>query len=232
MRIDKFLTHTGRATRTEAGRLLRQGAVTVDGVPVKSASAHIDPETQVVALHGQVIPYQVYTYLMLHKPDGYISATDDPRQKTVLELLPPELQRIGLFPCGRLDRDTVGLLILTNDGALSHRLLSPRHHVKKTYAFTCERPFSQVAQMEQGVTLEDGYVTLPCKVTMQAPTQGEITLTEGKYHQIKRMFEAFDNRITSLCRIRFGGIDLDPALPCGDYRPLTEAELALLRSHT
>ncbi len=232
MRLDKFLTHTGRATRSEAGRLVRQGAIAVDGICVKSAAVHIDPEVQTVTLFGQVVPYQTYTYLMLHKPAGYVSATDDPRQTTVLELLPPELRRIGLFPCGRLDRDTVGLLLLTNDGPLAHRLLSPKHHVEKTYAFTCAVPFSDICAMEAGVTLEDGYTTLPCRVVMTTPTEGQITVTEGKYHQIKRMFEAFDNRITSLCRITFGGIELDASLSRGDFRPLTQEEIQLLQSHT
>ncbi len=232
MRLDKFLTHTGKVTRSEGGKLIRRGAVTVDGEVCKDPAIHIDPDAQQITLCGELLTHAQFTYLMLNKPAGYVSATDDPRQTTVLELLPKELQRRNLFPCGRLDKDTVGLLLLTNDGALAHRLLSPRHHVTKTYAFHCASPLTAQAEMEQGVTLEDGYQTLPCKLTLSSPTQGTITVTEGKYHQIKRMFEAFDNKITYLERIAFASIPLDPNLERGQYRPLTETEIAILQAHT
>ncbi len=233
MRLDKFFVHTGRATRSEAGKLIRAGAVCVDGQAARDPSAHIDPEVQTVTLRGEVIPYRLYTYLMLNKPQGYISATDDPRQLTVLELLSPQEKRMGLFPCGRLDKDTVGLLILTNDGDLAHRLLSPRHHVEKTYYFECEQVITPAdcAKLEAGVTLEDGYETLPCRMELCSETSGNITLTEGKFHQIKRMMEAVDNRIVYLKRVRFGKIPLDERLAEGDYRPLTEAEIAILQAH-
>ncbi len=233
MRLDKFFVHTGRATRSEAVKLIRSGAVTVDGNPQRDPSVHIDPETQTVCLRAEIVPYQQYTYLMLNKPQGYISATDDPRQKTVLHLLSEQEQRLGLFPCGRLDKDTVGLLVLTNDGALAHRLLSPKHHVEKTYYFECESALTKAdcAALETGVTLEDGYETLPCRIRMQGETKGEITITEGKFHQIKRMLEARANRITFLRRITFGSIPLDPDLQEGEYRPLSKEEIDLLQSH-
>ncbi len=231
MRLDKFLTHTGKVTRSEGSKLIRKGAVTVDGAVVKDPALHIDPDTQKITLSGALLTHEEFTYLMLNKHAGYVSATDDPRQTTVLELLPKELQRRNLFPCGRLDKDTVGLLILTNDGALAHRLLSPRHHVAKTYAFTCASPLTQIKEMEQGVTLEDGYRTLPCRLSLSSPTQGKITVTEGKYHQIKRMFEAFNNKITFLERREFASIPLDPSLARGEYRPLTEEEIAVLQAH-
>jgi 16S rRNA pseudouridine516 synthase len=233
MRLDKFFVHVGRATRSEATKLIRSGAVTVDGIPLRDPSAHIDPEAQCVCLRGELVPYRLYTYLMLNKPQGYISATDDPRQKTVLHLLSEQEQRLGLFPCGRLDKDTVGLLILTNDGALAHRLLSPKHHVEKTYSFECESPLHALdcAALEAGVTLEDGYQTLPCRIRMYSETKGEITITEGKFHQIKRMLQARENRITFLRRISFGNIALDPDLKEGEYRPLTKEEIDLLQSH-
>ncbi len=233
MRLDKFFVHTGHASRSEAGKLIRAGAVCIDGTVARDPSLHIDPAAQTVTLRGEVIPYRLYTYLMLNKPQGYISATDDPRQQTVLELLSPQEKRMGLFPCGRLDKDTVGLLILTNDGDLAHRLLSPRHHVEKTYYFECERAIAPAdcAKLEAGVTLEDGYETLPCRIELSGKTSGHITLTEGKFHQIKRMMEAVDNRIVYLKRVSFGKIPLDASLAEGDYRPLSETEIATLQAH-
>ncbi len=233
MRLDKFLVHVGYASRSEGAKLIRSGCVFVDGTVCKSPSDHIDPESQEISVRGEVLSYQRFTYLMLNKPAGYISATDDPRQKTVLELLPETQQRLGLFPCGRLDRDTVGLLILTNDGDLAHRLLSPKHHVAKSYFFHCSHPLLQreIERLEQGVTLEDGYQTLPCQVNMETPTQGIITVTEGKFHQIKRMLQACGNQITYLKRVTFGEIPLDASLEEGQWRPLTQSEIDQLQSH-
>ena len=162
---------------------------------------------------------------MLNKPEGYVSATDDEREKTVLDLLPDEERRLGLFPCGRLDKNTLGLVILTNDGDSAHRLLSPKHHVDKVYKFECKLPLSQddVSLLERGVDI-GGYNTKPCKITLSQPTCGEITLTEGKYHQIKRMLEAVNNKITYLERVSFGNIVLDSSLDRGEWRYLTEEE--------
>ncbi len=233
MRLDKFLVHVGYASRTEGTKLIRKGCVLVDGVLCKSPATHIDPDTQTVTVCGEVLSYQRFTYLMMNKPAGYISATDDPRLKTVLDLLSETQQRLGLFPCGRLDRDTVGLLLLTNDGDLAHRLLSPKHHAEKSYFFHCAHPLLQeeIDRLEAGVTLEDGYQTLPCQVIMETPTQGVITVTEGKFHQIKRMLQACDNEITYLKRVKFGGISLDPSLEEGQVRPLTQSEIGQLQSH-
>ena len=225
MRLDKFLSNMGKATRSEAARLVRQGKVLVNGVPAKRSDTQIDPENDTILLNGLPVCYKEFTYIMLNKPEGYVSATDDPREKTVLDLVDPEDRRKGLFPCGRLDKNTLGLVILTNDGDSAHRLLSPRHHVSKVYKFEALLPISEddVARLQRGVDI-GGYFTKPCTVRLTGEKCGEITLTEGKYHQIKRMLEAVGNKITYLERVSFGGIELDPQLKRGEWRYLTEAE--------
>lgn len=225
MRLDKFLSNMGKATRTESGRLARAGKITVNGVAIKKADTHINPETDIVVLNGVTVRYKQYAYIMLNKPEGYVSATDDEREKTVLDLLPDEERRLGLFPCGRLDKNTLGLVILTNDGDSAHRCLSPKHHVDKIYKFECKFPLDEndVSTLEKGVDI-GGYLTKPCKIKLVNDTSGEITLTEGKYHQIKRMLEAVNNKITYLERITFGGIVLDSSLKRGEWRYLTADE--------
>ncbi len=225
MRLDKFLTTCGICSRSEASRAARNGLVTVNGIPMRDTSQHIDPDTDTVVFCGEQVEYRKFIYVMLNKPQGYVSATDDPREKTVLELLDPRLQKMGLFPCGRLDKDTVGLMILTNNGAAAHRRLSPKHHAEKSYRFRTAHPVEDTAELEAGVRLDGGYVTLPCKIRMESPCGGVITLTEGKYHQIKRMFEAVGNRIVELERISFAGIMLDGTLARGEWRYLTPDEV-------
>ena len=225
MRLDKLLSEMGKATRSECGKLCRGGKILVNGKGVKSGSIHINPETDVISLNGSIITYKKFTYIMLNKPEGYVSATDDPKGKTVLDLIDPEDRRKNLFPCGRLDKNTLGLVILTNDGENAHRLLSPKHHVSKVYRFEAQCPLSSedVKSLESGVDI-GGYLTKPCKIRLTGKCSGEITLTEGKYHQIKRMLEAVDNRITYLERISFGGIILDPQLERGEWRYLSPDE--------
>ncbi len=233
MRIDKFLSDAGVASRKESAKAARSGGITVDGVVVKDASRHIDPESQAVALFGKVIGYSKYTYVMLNKPEGYVSATDDKSLPYVTELLPEELRRQELFPVGRLDKDTTGLMILTNNGKLAHSLLSPKKHVSKVYRFTAAEPVADGAEehFKNGVTLADGY---ECKSAILSLSEdrlsGEITLTEGKYHQIKRMIASTSNRVTSLERITFGGISLDMRLSRGEWRFLTPAETETLEN--
>ncbi len=231
MRIDKLLSELGICTRREAAKIAKSGGILVDGKPVKDVSGHIDPEKCVVTFQGREVVYQKYTYVMLNKPTGYVSATDDRSLPYVTELLPEELRRRELFPVGRLDRDTTGLMILTNNGVLAHSLLSPKHHVEKEYFFTAAEPLREGAEdyFRDGVTLADGY---ECKsallVLSEDRLSGKITLTEGKYHQIKRMIAAQDNRVTSLERISFGGILLDRGLNRGDWRYLTKEEIEIL----
>ncbi len=231
MRLDKFLVATGKATRSEAGRAARGGMIAVNGVVEKHADRQIDPDADIITLGGEIISYRQYTYILLNKPDGVVSATEDGRDKTVLDLLPDELQRIGLFPCGRLDKHTLGLVLLTNNGPLGHRLLSPRHHVEKRYLYTCRSPLSESDRvlLEGGVTLDDGYTTKPARIkASEDGLSGEITLIEGKYHQIKRMFEAVDNKIVTLERVSFGPLSLDGTLPRGAWRYLAEDEVTAL----
>lgn len=231
MRIDKLLSELGIASRKEAARVARSGGVIVDGAVVKDVSKHIDPEKNCVTFLGREVVYQKYTYVMLNKPEGYVSATDDKSLPYVTELLPEELRRRELFPVGRLDRDTVGLMILTNNGQLAHSLLSPKHHVKKEYYFTSAEPLDSGAEeaFKIGITLADGYECKPAELYLaDNRREGRIVLTEGKYHQIKRMIASRDNRVTSLERICFGGISLDPSLLRGEWRYLTDEEIALL----
>lgn len=232
MRLDKYLGQSGVATRSEATKFIRARRVTVDGVVVRDPAQHIDPDTASVMLDGQPVIWRQFTYVMLNKPEGYVSATED-RGPTVMELLPPQFVRMGLFPCGRLDIDTVGFLLVTNDGVLGHELLSPKHHVDKTYRFRCDPPIGEEQRKKlcEGVDIGD-IVTAPADVVLtgdRPACEGEITIHEGKFHQIKRMFHAVGSEITRLERTRFGGLTLDASLDRGEWRYLTSEEEAILR---
>ncbi len=232
MRIDKLLSEVGLCSRTECKKAAKYGKITVDGVTVKSADIHVDPEKNAVTYMGQAVVYRRFTYIMLNKPEGYISATDDKKEHTVLELLDDRTRKLGLFPCGRLDKNTLGLLILTNDGELCHRLLSPKYHVSKVYYFHAERRITEddKLRLESGVTI-DGELTKPAKLTLcDGDISGYLTITEGKFHQVKRMLEAVCNKVTYLERVEFAGIPLDTSLERGEWRELTSEEEAHLRS--
>ena len=234
MRIDKFLSNMGIASRTESSKAARSGLILVNGAPVRKADVHIDPEKDVITYCGRKIEYRKYTYILMNKPDGVVSATEDGRDKTVIDLLPEELQKLNLFPCGRLDKHTLGLVMLTDDGDLAHRLLSPKHHVAKKYRFESKFPLTdeEIEYLEKGATLEDGYVTKPSEIELNADKKsGYITLIEGKYHQIKRMLEAVNNKITYLERVTFGPLALDEKLARGEWRFLTENEIDELEKH-
>lgn len=228
-RIDKLLSGTGRWSRKEAAELIRAGRVTADGAVVPRREDKISPTAR-ICVNGEPITTEKYTYLMLHKPAGLVSATEDSREKTVLSLLPEHLQRVGLFPAGRLDKDTVGLLLLTNDGALAHALLSPRRHVDKTYLVRVEGNLSESDEkaFREGITLADGYECLPAELERLGPGEARVTLHEGKYHQIKRMCAARGKPVTFLKRLTFGPLRLDEGLAPGQWRPLTERELTAL----
>ncbi|MBO5305631.1 MAG: rRNA pseudouridine synthase, partial [Clostridia bacterium] len=207
MRLDKFLTVTGTASRSESAKMIRRGGVLVDGRVANSPSMQIAPDHAVVEYGGEPVVYRQYTYIMMNKPQGVVSATEDGRDKTVLDLLPDKLKRLNLFPCGRLDKNTVGLMLLTDNGELSHRLLAPKSHVAKSYRFLAEKPISDEhrAALESGVYIAGGYLTKPARLALdEGRMSGVITITEGKYHQIKLMLEAVDNKILSLGRITFG----------------------------
>ncbi len=221
----------GILTRSEARAACKKGQLLVDGVAVKDSSKHIDPERETIVLSGRVISYKKYVYVMLNKPEGYVSATEDSKLPVVTELLSDELRRMELFPVGRLDRDTTGLMILTNNGQLAHRVLSPRHHVRKVYFFRAKVPMAEGVEsyFRDGVTLADGYECKSAEIKL-APDRlsGYITLTEGKYHQIKRMVAASDNRVMELKRVSFADIPLDENLAPGEYRMLTDKEREML----
>ena len=233
-RMDKILASTGRWSRREAKELIRQGRVTVDGVPVRSAEEKADPEGSAIAVNGEAVAYRRYTWLMLNKPAGVLSATEDGRGRTVLDLLPEDLRRQGLFPVGRLDKDTEGLLLLTNEGGLAHDLLSPRRHVDKVYYTRVAGRLTEAdcRAFAGGMTLGDGLTCLPAMLEiLSAGEESEalVTLREGKFHQVKRMLASLGKPVEYLERIRMGPLDLDRALPRGGFRFLTENELEKLR---
>lgn len=229
-RLDKLLAGTGRWSRREAAGLVKAGRVKVDGVLAVQRDMKV-PEDARIQVDGETVSTQGLFYLMLNKPAGLVSATDDPRQPTVLSLLPDHLKRVGLFPAGRLDKDTVGLLLLTNDGPLAHALLSPRRHVNKTYYVEVDGLLTGEDEeaFRGGFTLPDGLQCLPAGLERLGPDKALVTLHEGKYHQIKRMLAHRGKPVTFLERKTFGPLTLDPALKRGEWRELTGEETDLLR---
>ena len=234
MRLDKFLSITGCCSRSDAKRAIRGKNITVNGIVAKTADMQVDENSDEIIFFGKTVVYRKYSYIMLNKPDGVVSATDDGRDRTVLDLLPSDVRNDRMFPCGRLDKNTLGLMLITDNGELAHRLLAPKSHVSKSYRFRSESPVSEddAKRFEGGLTLEDGYVTLPARIELDEDGMGGIiTLTEGKYHQIKRMLLALDNKITYLERLTFGPLTLDSSLKRGEWRYLTEDEIAALEKH-
>ena len=228
LRLDKLLADTGRWSRSEAKKLVRQGCVKVNGRTASSPDEKYNPEGLSLTVDGEEISCRKYTYLMMNKPEGVLSATEDRRQKTILDLLPPELQRRNLFPVGRLDKDSTGLILLTNHGELAHRLLSPRYHVDKVYLVRTDGEINEgdVEAFEHGMTLGDGEVCLPAGLEKIEGEPGWCTviLHEGKFHQVKRMLAARGKPVLSLKRISMGNLSLDDALLEGEYRDLNAEE--------
>jgi len=233
MRLDKLLSNMGAGSRKEVKLLLKAGAIQVDGEIVRDPKQHVDVESQQVLLYGEPVTYQKYIYLMMNKPPGVISATEDKRDETVIDLLFEDVTYFKPFPVGRLDKDTEGLLLLTNDGSFNHALMSPKKHVEKTYYAEVTGVLTQedIEAVAAGVTLEDGYRAKPGKLVILSTTETdstlELTITEGKFHQVKRMMLALGKEVTFLKRRSIGRLELDPALALGDYRELTPAELSL-----
>ncbi|MBQ1272682.1 MAG: 16S rRNA pseudouridine(516) synthase [Clostridia bacterium] len=227
MRLDAACALGTGKGRKECRDAIRKGWVTVDGNVVKKADFSVT-EQNTVAFGGTTLDLREHLYFMLHKPAGTVSTTED-IPESVLNLF-PEKYRKRLFCVGRLDKDTTGLLFLTDDGAFDHRLMSPKHHAEKEYQVTLARPLSEgdVSKIEAGMTLENGETTLPCRVETQTDIQCIITLCEGKYHQVKRMFAAVGNRVIALHRRSVGGVLLDERLEAGEYRELTAEERSLL----
>lgn len=231
MRIDKFISEQAGVSRSDAKAMIKKGQILVNDAPVKSADQKIDPEKDRIVIGGKEIAYREFIYIMLNKPDGVICATRDGLSATVLELIPSELRRKGLFPAGRLDKDTEGFVFITDDGALAHKMLSPKNHVEKEYVVTLERPAEEqyISIFEEGMTIDGGEKCLPAKLSFtDEPNVVRLVLHEGKYHQVKRMMEAVGNRVTHLRRVRMGGIELDPTLALGECREITDEELARL----
>ncbi|WP_152657219.1 pseudouridine synthase [Oceanobacillus sp. CFH 90083] len=233
MRLDKLLANMGVGSRKEVKQLLKAKKVTLNEKIVKDGSVQVNPDKDSICVEGEPVIYQKFIYLMLHKPSGVVSATVDTKDKTVIDLLSEQERHFQPFPVGRLDKDTEGLLLITNDGELAHRLTSPNKNVSKMYRAKVkgELPANVIQQFAAGVKLEDGYVTKSAKLDIlsaneeQGSSEVQIEITEGKFHQIKRMFAAVDCKVTYLKRYRMGTLTLDSQLPPGAYRPLTEQEM-------
>lgn len=233
-RLDKVLSNYGFGSRKELKAAFKAGQVQVDGVIAKDPGMHVDPESSEIIINGEKLNYKKYIYIMLNKPQGVISATEDKIHKTVLDLVPQEYEHFELFPAGRLDIDTEGLVLLTNDGELAHDILAPKKHVpKKYYAKIAGRVNEDdVKSFSEGVVLEDGYKSLPAKLEIISSgevSEIEITIVEGKFHQIKRMFEAVDKKVVYLKRLQMGGLRLDESLRLGELRELKDGEIELLK---
>ncbi len=224
MRLDKFVSDALGVTRSEARDMIRRGGFTADGAPLGSPAAHVD--CQEIRYKGEKISAPDKIYIMMNKPAGVLSATEDKTQRTVLDLLPERYRRYGLFPAGRLDKDTEGFLLLTNDGALAHKVLSPKKKVGKTYVARLSRELTaeKIYVLENGVDI-GGYVTRPCQVELLDPLTAKITVVEGKFHQVKKMFLAVDNHVEALRRVSFAGLELDGSLAPGEFRELCTKEL-------
>lgn len=230
MRLDKLLAHMGFGSRKEVKELIKKNKVTVNDQVAKNGKMTIDPYKDDVTVNHIPVNYRKYIYIMLNKPAGYLSATEDLRDKTVIDLLPSEFRLFEPFPVGRLDKDTEGLLLITNNGQLAHQLLSPKKEVEKTYYAQVDGRMTEADQraFKKGVTLDDGYHTKPAELkilTRGSTSEIELTITEGKFHQVKRMVEAVGKEVTYLKRERMGELHLDESLPLGAYRELTSTEL-------
>lgn len=231
MRLDKFLSDMKYATRSQLKKDIRNGLVSVNNEIIHQSDYPVNENRDVVCYKGVPCVYEKYVYYMLYKPTGVVSATEDKKDKTVVDLL-KDTGRNDLFPVGRLDKDTEGLLLLTNDGELAHNLLAPGRHVEKVYECSLKKPFdiSQQEALEHGVDIGEKKRTLPAKVVLLGEKKIALTITEGKFHQVKRMLQAVDNEVVFLKRVRMGGLHLDEELKPGAYRKLTAEEIAMLQS--
>ena len=232
-RLDKIIASQGQYSRSEVKKLVKGGRVTIDGSVVKNSDIKADPNKNIIAVDGKVLHYKKHIYIMLNKPQGVVSATDDRDHKTVIDLVPKELMRDGLFPAGRLDGDTVGFVLITDDGDFAHEILSPKNHIMKTYHATLERPVTEedIRAFREGIKLKDGTLCLEAEVkALDSNTpMAEIKICEGKYHQVKRMFAALGNRVVFLKRVKMGELSLDESLEEGQCREITPDELILIK---
>lgn len=229
-RLDAVLSACSVGSRSEVKALIRKGKVSVNGTVVKDVSFAVTDSDE-VRVNGIVTDTSEFVYLMLNKPCGFVSTTDAD-EENVLSFVPSELFRKGIFPVGRLDKDTSGLIFLTNDGAFSHMLTSPSRHVEKEYIATLERPLDEICFefFAEGMTLKDGFTTRPAKLERLGEKKARVVISEGKYHQVRRMFACCGNRVETLKRVRIGGVELDPTIEEGEVRKLTDEELDLLKT--
>ena len=231
MRLDKYLANSGYGSRKDIRNLVKKGGVVVDGKVATDSGMQVDEASSDISINGESVSYKKYIYIMLNKPDGYVSATYDKHLPVVTQLLGEYENSFEPYPVGRLDIDTEGLLILTNDGDMCHRLLSPKSHVKKTYLVISDIPATEddKSAFAEGVELDDGYKTLPGELVFtDDPAKTYLTIYEGKFHQVKRMFEAVGKQVVYLKRVRMGNLELDRELGLGEYRELTDEEIKLL----
>lgn len=233
-RLDKILGNMGYGTRKELKKLIKYGLVKVDGEVVTKSSTHVNPYKSVIEINGERVEYKKYIYIMMNKPQGVISATYDSMHKTVLDLIDEEYLIFNPFPMGRLDIDTEGLLIITNDGKLSHQILSPKNHIPKIYYAHIDGRVTEedIEDFKKGITLDDGYKTLPSELVIKKcgdVSKIELTIYEGKFHQVKRMFESVGKKVIYLKRIAMGDLKLDESLGLGEYRELNEEEVEILK---
>lgn len=234
LRLDKLLADTGRWSRREARDLIRARRVKVNGAIASKGDEKVETEHLLLEVNGETVTWQRFTYLMMNKPAGILTATRDSRQKTVLDLLPPELRRQELRPVGRLDKDTEGLLLLTNDGAISHRLLAPKSHIDKVYYAEIDGTVddNDIHAFAEGMTLEDGLVCQSALLRSLGEGKCLVTLHEGKFHQVKRMLAQRGKPVSYLKRLSMGSLTLDKSLKTGEFRHLSETELTLLLTHS
>ena len=235
LRLDRWLVTLGVGSRSEMQKLIRKGGVKVDGMVVTDPGKQVDERTAQLMVQGAPVDGRLTRHVMLHKPAGLLTAARDKKQPTVMDLLPEAYAAIGCMPVGRLDKDTTGLLLLTTDGELNHRLLSPGRHVDKTYRATVDGALTQVHidAFAAGMHIpadgkEPEFDALPAALTLEAPDVAVLTIHEGKFHQVKRMFRAVGREVVQLHRLTFGALALDEALPKGAWRELTEEEVAAL----
>lgn len=237
MRLDKFFSSQEILSRKEIKPYIKKGLIKINGEPAKSPEQKIDTEADKVTLNGALIAYKPFVYIMLNKPQGVVSATDDRINRTVLDLVPDKLMRTGLFPAGRLDKDTEGFVLLTNDGNFAHEILSPKHHIEKAYVVELDGILtpSDKKRIEEGITLADGTECQKAVINVLEESDYstvEIIICEGKYHQIKRMFGVVGLGVNYLKRTRMGGLKLDPNLALGECREIVHKELAEILANT
>lgn len=232
MRLDKFLVSMEIGSRSQVKDFVKKGLVTVNGQFCKSSDLKINEEIDIIEYKGQRLQYRKYEYYMLHKPQGVVTATHDNHDKTVMDLLDSSVRKKDLFPVGRLDKDTEGLLLITNDGDLAHKLLSPKKHVDKTYLVYLAETIhdADIRKLESGVDIGEDKLTLPAKAIKLTDKAMKLTICEGKFHQVKRMLKAVDNEVVYLKRLTFGNLTLDEDLESGKYRPLSEDEIQALHN--